>query len=159
MLKCGGLATHWYTQILKDHQNLPLGLVHLWCVLTVHHSWLFMKMPKSTKGVNLWNTCTFTLLPCQQPNIYKQLKNLARVVSVTGPIFSKLTMTSITNILWLSSVLYLPSPTSVTPSFYLDHSLGLKLPQLSSLQCWCSAEFLLSSSSANTYKSTVRVQH
>lgn len=151
MFKCGGLAAHWYTQILKDHQNFPLGLIHLLRVLTVHHSRLFTKMPKSTKGVNLWKTCIFTLLPCQQPNIYKQLKNIARVVSVTGPIFNKLMVTSISSIPRFSSVLYLPSPGSVTPSFYLDHNLGLQLPQLSSLLCWCSAKFLLSSWSANIF--------
>lgn len=85
MFKCGWLAAHWYTQILKDHQNLPLGLIHLLCILlTMLHSWLFTKMPKSTKGVNLWKICIFTLLPCQQPNVYKLLKNTARVELLQG---------------------------------------------------------------------------
>lgn len=54
--KCGGLATHWYTQILKDLKricnHLPLGLIELQCVLlTVSHSCSLMKMPNSTKRV------------------------------------------------------------------------------------------------------------
>lgn len=46
MFKCGGLAAHWYTQILKDHQNLPLGVIHL---LYPSHYTSFLTLHKNAK--------------------------------------------------------------------------------------------------------------
>lgn len=100
MFRCGRLAAHWYTQILKDHQNLPSDLIHL-CVCPSHHA-SFLTLHKNAKEYQkseLMENTYFYTSSLSTAQCIQAAQKYSKSRCVTGPIFNKLMLSSISNIL------------------------------------------------------------